>query len=104
MEDGPLPSSGGSAGRRDFLTFLAVSAVGLVAAAGAAVAAVFAAGTSLRSGARAPGCAPVGPSVAGPRLQTVEIRSTSGWAERVERRGAYVEALPDGSTRAFSAT
>jgi Rieske Fe-S protein len=104
MEDGPVPSPGGSTGRRDFISLVVLSAVGLVAAAGTVVAAVFAAGTSLRSEARARGCAPVGSSGDGPSLRTIEIRSTSAWAERVERRGAYVETLPDGTVRAFSAT
>jgi thiosulfate dehydrogenase (quinone) large subunit len=103
MGDGP-DTAGGRAGRRDFLGVLALSAVGVAAAAGTAAAAVFAMGNALRREARGRACVPAAGRAAGPTLQTVEIRTVSGWAEHLERRGAYVESLPDGSLRAFSAT
>jgi Rieske Fe-S protein len=92
-------------GRRDFLGKLALAALGVTAAAGAAVAAIYSAGSALARGPRSAACAAIPPSPpAQPTLHTIELRTVSGWAEQVERRGAYVEALPDGSLRAFSAT
>ena len=91
--------------RRDFLGRLALAAVGLAAGAGAAAAAVYSAGTAFVRGTRNAACAVIPPNPpSNPTLHTIELRTVSGWAEQVERRGAYVEALPDGSLRAFSAT
>lgn len=91
--------------RRSFLGLMALGALGVAAIAGAAAAAVFASGGAARRSARAPSCVPAGAATRdAPRLVRIELRTASGWSEHVERRGAYVDRLDDGSVRAFSAT
>jgi Rieske Fe-S protein len=110
MEHGSSTTGNGQpVGRRSFVGTLSLVLGGLVSLCGAAVAAVFSVGPSLagRGGEAAGACPPLPAAPAGagtgPRLETIPVVLSSGWAEEHVKQAVYVDETEDGAVRVFSA-
>src|SRR5262245_6902861 len=99
---------GDTVGRRSFLGTLSLALGGVLGLCGAAVAAIFSVTPALRRRADSdPGACPAVPGASrggssGPRLETITVMVSSGWAKAYERHAVFVDEAPDGALRVFS--